>query len=439
MLAAPVIEFAERGGSHIAYQAAGDGPLEIMFVGGSFATSTAWEESAYAKPFRRLASFSRFVTYDQRGMGYSDPIDPAALPTLDDLVADLGAVIEAAGFTEPVLFGQHNGGAVAAAYAATHPVRSLVLCNTWARLSKADDYPIGFNEHILDDLAERYRRDWGQGRFVNFFARPRTELSARKFELASTSRNQAAGLFQMNRDYDIRALLSSIAVPTLVIHLRENFNIPPTFGEYVASAIPDAQFVLVPGTDQFFLRNYGDPVIDEVEQFVTGQRTVFADRVVITMLFTDIVDSTPMAAVLGNDRWSSTIDQHNDLVRQQIAAHGGDEVKCTGDGFLVAFDKPAPAIHCALAAMRSVNELGLELRAGVHLGEVTRMGNSDLSGLAVHFAQRLCAQAGPGEVLSSSAAVDGCDDAAITFEGKGSARLKGIPGKWEIFDAHLET
>jgi class 3 adenylate cyclase len=371
-------------------------------------------------------------------MGYSDPIDPAALPSFDELVADLGAVIEAAGFTDPVLFGMHNGGAVAAAYAATHPVRSLVMCNTWARLSKADDYPIGFNERILDELDERYRTEWGQGRFVNFFARPRPDLSPRKFELASTSRNQAAGLFQMNRDYDIRALLPSIAVPTMVIHLEDNFNIPPSFGEYMASAIPGAQFVLVPGTDQFFLRNYADPVIDEVEQFVTGQRTVFADRVELTMLFTDIVESTPMAAVLGNERWGATIDQHNELVRHQIVAHGGDEVKCTGDGFLVAFDQPASAIRCALDAMRAVNELGLELRAGVHVGEVTRMGKSDLSGLAVHFAQRLCAQAGGGEVLTSSAAVEGCDDDAITFESRGRVRLKGIPGKWDIFDAQLE-
>jgi class 3 adenylate cyclase len=193
---------------------------------------------------------------------------------------------------------------------------------------------------------------------------------------------------------------------------------------------------MLPGTDQMFLRNYADPVIDEVERFVTGTLTAFSDTMTTTMLFTDIVDSTPLAAKLGDEAWGTLIDEHNDRIRQQIALLGGDELKCTGDGFLVTFSDPGAAIRCALAAMASVDELGLELRAGVHVGEVTRMGRNDLSGLAVHFAQRLCATALAGQVLASAAAMDECADQDVLFEDLGMVSLKGIPGEWQIFDAH---
>ncbi|HVA09357.1 MAG TPA: adenylate/guanylate cyclase domain-containing protein [Acidimicrobiales bacterium] len=433
VLAAPSIEFAEHGDTHLAFQVTGENATEIVYVGGSFATTLAWEEPAYAKGLRRLASFSRLVTYDQRGMGYSDPLDQTAMPSLDDLVEDLAAVIAAAGVTEPVLFGSHNGGAVAVAYAVKYPVRRLVLCNTWARLSVDDDYPIGFSDQILDNLEERYRREWGQGRIVDWFATPRADVAPRRFELASTSRNQAVALFRINREYDIRPLLPLVRVPTLVIHLEDNLNVPRSFGRYIAESIPGARLVFVPGTDQMFLRNYAFPVIDEVERFVTGSLTLFADRMITTMLFTDIVDSTPRAATLGDTAWSTMIDDHNDRMRQEILAHGGDEVKCTGDGFLVAFDNPASAIRCARGAMQSVADLGLELRAGVHVGEVTRMGRSDVSGLAVHFAQRLCARAGGGQVLTSEAAMERCEGYGISFEDGGTTTLKGIPGEWHIF------
>jgi class 3 adenylate cyclase len=435
MLATPAIEFAERDGTHLAYQSAGEGPLEIVYLAGSFATSQAWEEPVYAKGLRRLASFSRLITYDQRGMGYSDPIDQLAMPTVEDLARDLATVIEAAGLTEPVLFGTHNGGAVAATYAASHPVPQMILCNTWARLARAEDYPIGFNDQILDSLEERYRSQWGQGRIANFYARPRVDVSLRRFELASTSRNQAVTLFRMNREYDVRHVLGSITAPTLVIHLEDNINVPPSFGQYVAERIAGARLALIPGTDQIFLRNYANPVIDEVERFVTGNLTLFTDRMTTTMLFTDIVDSTPLAASLGDADWSALINEHNDRVRRQILEYGGGELKCTGDGFLVTFDNPGPAIRCALGAMESVHDLGLELRAGVHVGEVTRMGKSDVSGLAVHFAQRLCAMAEGGQVLTSAEAMERCEGVEISFDDHGMTQLKGIPGEWQIFDA----
>jgi class 3 adenylate cyclase len=437
VLAAPAVQFARRGETHLAYQVVGSGPPDIVYVGGSFASTVGWDEAATSRGFRRLASFSRLVTYDQVGMGYSDPIDPSAVPIVDDLVADLEAVIAAAAVSEPVLFGCHNGAAVAAVYASRYPVGRLILCNGWARLGVAPDYPIGFGDELLDELDERYREDWGQGRITNYWSKPRPEVEARRLELNSTSRNQAVTLFRMNRDLDVRHVLPTITTPTLVIHLEDNVMIPQGFGRYLADAIPGARLALVPGRDQIFLRNYADPVIDVVEQFATGMRSVFVDRVTTAMLFTDIVDSTLMAATLGDVRWSELIDNHNARVRRHIKKTNGREVKCTGDGFLVAFEETEDAVRCARAAMESIAGLGLALRAGIHLGEVSHMGNQDLSGLAVHFAQRLCARAESGQVLVSETVRAACAGSGIDFEGRGKVELKGIPGEWEVFEARL--
>ncbi len=435
MLAPPRIEFAVRNGTHLAYQVEGQGPPDIVFVGGSMATTLGWDDPITAKGFRRLASFSRLVTYDQRGTGFSDRFDPSAAPTLDDLVDDLAMVIEAAGVRDPILFGTHNGGAVAAVYATAYPVRQLVLCNTWARLRAADDFPIGFSDRVLDHLEQRYQTEWGKGRIYNQFAPRRGDEPTGQAELASTSQNQLVAIFRINRSYDIRHLLETIGVPTLVIHLEDNANVPPAHGVFIANQIPGARLVLVPGSDHVFLRNYATPVIDEVERFVTGRLTAFSDRMVTTMLFTDIVDSTPLAAELGDEEWSTLIDEHNVRVRRQVVAQGGHALKSTGDGFLAAFDETPPAIRCALASMAAVEDLGLSLRAGVHVGEVARMDRSDLSGLAVHFAQRLCARARGGQVLVSAAVRDACTGSGIAFEDQGKAQLKGIPGEWEVFEA----
>jgi class 3 adenylate cyclase len=223
--------------------------------------------------------------------------------------------------------------------------------------------------------------------------------------------------------------------------MEDDVMIPPVFGEYIARSIPGARLVLLPGKDHLFLRTQATPVIDEVERFVTGDLSPFSDRVRTTVLFTDIVDSTPLAASLGDEDWSVLIDEHNDRVRSEVIAHGGHVVKGTGDGYLIAFDDPAAAIRCARAAMEVVRDLSLELRAGVHVGEVARMGNHDLSGLTVHFAQRLCARAAGGQVLASREVVDACSgvppepEAAIEFADQGMAELKGIPGEWEVFEA----
>ncbi len=437
MLTSPPVEFARREGLHLAYQQAGTGPFDLVFVAGAVAVSLRWEEPAPSRSLRRMASFSRLVTYDQQGMGYSDRMDLSSPPTIEDLVADLEAVVEAAGVRDPVLFGTHNGGAVAALYASRHEVRQLVLCNAWARLERSDDFSIGMPSQVLDGLAERYRSQWGAGAISNLYASERIVGSRGKVELASTNHNQIAHLFHLNRTYDIRAALPSITAPTLVIHLEDNQSILADHGRYLAESIPQAKLVLLPGTDHDFLQNFGLPVIDELERFVTGRVNPFPDRLRTTMLFTDIVGSTPHAASMGDERWTALIEDHNECMRQQIAAHGGHEVKHTGDGYLIAFDDTDAAVRCALAAMTAVADLGLELRAGVHVGEVVHMGNNDLAGIAVHFAQRVCGRAEGGQLLASADVRACCADPAIAFEDRGLATLKGIPGKWEIFEAHL--
>jgi class 3 adenylate cyclase len=437
MLQPPPIQFARNGQMELAFQVAGEGPQDLVYVAGAYSMTLQWQEHAYARGLRRLASFSRLVTYDQRGMGFSDPIDPVAPPSLDDLVQDLEEVIAAADVSDPVLFGVHNGGAVVAAYAARHPVRRLVVCNSWARLKQASDYPIGFSDEVMAHLEERYRENWGEGRISRYYAKYRPDLNQPQLELESTSRSQALALYYVNRDYDIRAVLPSITAPTLVVHLEDDVMVPPRFGRYIAEQIPGAKFALVPGHDHSFMRNNANEVIDVVELFVTGTRSVFVDRMTTTMLFTDIVDSTALASSLGDERWSALIDQHNERFRTRVLECGGFEVKGTGDGFLVAFEETNAAVRCALDAIESIAGLGLELRAGVHIGEVSRMGSRDLSGLAVHFAQRLCDRAESGQVLVSAAVRDECRGGAVHFEERGKAQLKGIPGEWEVFEARL--
>jgi class 3 adenylate cyclase len=399
--------------------------------------SLHWDNPRIAKVLRRLASFSRLVTYDQQGLGRSDPIDVANPPAFDELVADLETVMDAASVADPVLFGMNNGGAVAIEYSLRHPVRQLIVCNTWARLEEADDFPIGIDSSVLDEELQRHETDWGRGEISSQYVSGPDEFSAARYELDTTGRNQAATLFQMNRTYDIRDRLPAVTAPTLVIHTMNNRRVPKAHGEYVADAIPRSRLVLIPAADHFFLKNHGTEVVDEIEEFVTGRRTFFADQIRATVLFTDIVDSTLLAAAMGDHRWGSTMDAHNAVMERLVGSHLGEKCKHTGDGFLFLFADPSDAVRCALAAVDAVAPLGLEIRAGAHVGRVTRMDESDLSGLDVHFAQRVCGQAGPGQVLVSDGVPGECEGSGLTFEDRGRMSFKGFQGLWQLYEARL--
>ncbi len=434
-LAPPRLEFVVRNGKHLAFQRAGTGPPDLVYVAGSMAMSQAWQDAATARPLRRLANFSLLVTYDQLGMGRSDRMELAALPSIYDLADDLEAVIAAAGVTDPVLFGTHNGGAVAAIYASRHPVRQLVLCNTWARLERAPDFPIGFPKAVLDRTEERYRNEWAQGAIFNQFAPRHGQAPPVQAELDATSHDQLIGLFTINRTYDIRAVLPHISAPTLVVHLEDNYSIRPDQGKFLAETIPNARLVLLSGGDQLFLRNYADPVIDELERFVTGTLKPFSDSARHAMLFTDIKNSTSIAESIGDDSWGAKIGDHNELMRRLIHTHHGEECKHLGDGFLAAFDDTSDAIRFALAAMEAAPPLDLELRAGVHVGDVTRMDERDFSGVQVHLAQRISAAAEDGQVLVSVAARDECEGSGLMFEDRGARPSRASRARRKMYEA----
>jgi class 3 adenylate cyclase len=305
-------------------------------------------------------------------------------------------------------------------------------------LEEADDFSIGINRSVLDDELKRHETDWGRGEISSQYVSGPETASAR-YELDTTGRNQAATLFQMNRMYDIRHRLPAVTASTLVIHTRHNRRVPKAHGEYIAASIPGSRLVLIPAADHFFLKNYGTEVVDEVEEFLTGRRTIFADQIRAAILFTDIVDSTLIAGAMGDQRWATTMAEHNSVMERLVGGHLGEKCKHTGDGFLTLFEDPSDAVRCALAAIAAVAPLGLEIRAGVHVGQVTRMDESDLSGLDVHFARRFCERAGPGQVLVSDSVRDECDGSGLAFEDRGRAPMKGFQGDWKLYEARLRN
>ena len=284
----------------------------------------------------------------------------------------------------------------------------------------------------------RHETDWGRGEISSQYVSRRGDPSTGRYELDTTGRNQAATLFHMNRTYDIRHLLPAVTAPTLVIHTEDNRSVPAAHAEYIAASIPDARLVLIPGSDHFFLKNCGTEVVDEVEELTTGRRTIFTDRIRATMLFTDIVGSTALAASIGDEEWDRKIGEHNELLRRLVVLNGGEECKHTGDGFFFVFEDTPDAVRFALAAVTAVEPLGLELCAGAHVGDVTRMDESDLSGVAVHLARRLCERAEGGHVLVSEDVRRLCKGSGLVFEGRGRASFKGFQDRWQTYEVLTE-
>jgi len=436
----PETRYARTPEGAIAYQVLGAGPPDLLFIqnwGSNI--EVMWEEPALARYFERLASFARVIVFDKRGTGISDPVPLERLPTLERWMDDARVVLDAVGSEQAVVIGDTEGGPMAMLLAAAHPERvaGLVLINSFARLARAPDYRIGLPEWVRERLIEGWRIEWGTGNILDLTAPsladdPHQRRWFGRYQRLSMAPQQAELAYRWVLGVDVSSVLPSIQAPTLIVQRLDNRYYRAVYGRYLAEHIPDARLVELPGADTYPFHADAEPVLAEVETFLTGVRpSPPTSRVLATVLFTDIVDSTGHAARLGDERWSVLRAAHNDLVRGRLAHHGGREIQTTGDGFLATFDGPGRALRCAVDIVARVPEVGLAVRAGVHTGEIELDGD-DISGIAVHIAARVLSAASPSTVWVTGTVRELVIGSGIEFVPRGEHALKGVPGRWTL-------
>jgi pimeloyl-ACP methyl ester carboxylesterase len=440
----PRTEYVRGPEGHVAYQVLGEGPRDIVFVPDHPNNiEIMWEEPALARFLERLATMGRLICFDKRGTGISDPVPLGAIPTIERWMDDITTVIDAVGSQRVVVFGHGDGGPIAMLFAATYPERtaSLVLGDTFARMRRAADYPEGLSEADAETKAARLYEFWGRDDRrarprARYYADPSFTASRARFERLSLSPGAIRTMYPVcDLDVDVRSVLGSIRAPTLVFHRRDNEWIPSAFGRYLAEHIAEAKFVEIDGSEHFYYHGDVDRILSAVNELVTGKHeTLEDDRVLATVLFTDIVGSTEKVSLLGDRTWRDLLARHHAAVRRQIALFRGREIATAGDGFLAVFDGPARGVRCGLAVRDAVRPLGLEVRAGLHTGECERIGEN-VGGIAVHIGARIAAEARPGEVLVSSTVKDLVVGSGLSFEDRGNRVLKGVDGEWRLFAA----
>jgi pimeloyl-ACP methyl ester carboxylesterase len=443
-MSTPPTRYARSGDASIAYQVVGDGPIDLVLVLG-FAThlELQWESPPLARFFERISSFSRMIVFDKRGTGLSDPVTD--VPTLEERIDDVRAVMDAAGSERAALLGISEGGPMSVLFAATHPERvtALVLYGAMGRTTEAPDYPWASPAEALREAAAEFiAPSWGQDAqgTVELFAPsllhdPETLAFTARMERSAASPAMVQRIFEMFLDIDVRAVLPTIHVPALVLHRRGDRVVSRHAGRELAAQIPGARYVELAGIDHVPWAGDAEAVLGEVEEFLTGSRSVpEPDRVLATVMFTDMVGSTQRAVELGDARWRELLSAHQAAVRRELARFRGREVKTLGDGSLATFDGPARAIRCGGAIAQAARSAGLEVRIGLHSGEVELM-DGDVGGIAVHIAARIGALAAAGEVLVSSTVKDLVAGAGISFVDRGARQLKGISDEWRVFAA----
>jgi pimeloyl-ACP methyl ester carboxylesterase len=436
--ARPETRYAKSGDLNIAYQVAGDGPLDLIYVPGWISNvELNWEEPALAHVLDRLASFSRLILFDKRGTGLSDPVPLDQLPTLEERMDDVRAVLDAVDCSQAAVFGFSEGGLMSVLFAATYPerIRALVLYGVFAKRIWSPDYPWAPKPDERAQEIEHLERNWSERMDLDQLVP--SEDDAFKERLAtyfrrSVSPGAGAALMRMNTQLDVREVLPAIQAPTLVLHRTGDRDAKVEEGRWIASRIPGAKFVELPGDAHTLWAGDPDEVVDEIEEFLTGaRRGPEPDRVLASVLFTDIVGSTEQASKLGDRRWRELLERHHALVRRQLERYQGRELDTAGDGFFATFDGPARAIRAAQAVVVGVRGLGLEVRAGVHTGEC-ELHEGKVTGIAVSAGARVAGAAGAGEVLVSQTVKDLVAGSGIVFQDRGERELKGV-GAWRLY------
>lgn len=419
----------------------GEGPLDLLWIAGFVSNvELAWEEPLLARYFNRLARFSRLILFDKRGTGLSDRVPRSELPSLEERMDDVLAVLEAAGSERAAVMGHSEGGNLAVLYAATHPDRvdALVTSGIFAKRRWSPDYPWAETpeqrERYIADLETRWGRDSDIERIAPSAARdPAFAKRLATYFRQSASPGDAAALLRMNTEIDIRAVLPTISVPTLVLHRTGDLDANIEEGRWIASQIPGAKLVELPGNDHLPWVGDQDSVLDEVERFLTGRLApAEPDRVLATILVTDIVGSTERASELGDRAWAELLDRHHTIVREQLEAFRGEEVDTAGDGFLATFDGPGRAIRAAVAIRDGLRESGIPVRCGLHTGEAERLGGK-VAGIAVHLAARIADTAESGEILVSDTVRSLVAGSGIEFADRRSVSLRGVPEQQHLF------
>jgi class 3 adenylate cyclase len=433
--------YARSGDVSIAYQVVGDGPFDLVYVPGFVSNiELMWEEPGLARFLERLASFSRLILFDKRGTGLSDPVPNDGLPTLEERMDDVRAVMDAVGSKRAALLGHSEGGNMCVLFSATHPERTtaLLLVGSYAKRIRSEDYPWAPTVEERAREIEETEATWGSPEAFRALAPskendPDFQRWIGRYLRQSASPKAAAALLRMNTQIDVRNVLPTIGVPTLLLYRTHDADVHVDEGRYIAERIPGSTFVELPGADHLMWTGDADALLDEVEGFLTGvRRGPDPDRVLATVLFTDVVGSTETATRVGDRAWRSLLERHHQVVRRALARWRGREIDTAGDGFLATFDGPARAIRCAVAASEGIRDLGLQIRAGLHTGEVEIAGG-DVRGIAVHIGSRVAGLAGPGEVLVSRTVADLVAGSGIVFAERGEHELKGVSGTWLVY------
>jgi pimeloyl-ACP methyl ester carboxylesterase len=435
----PETRYAKSGDVNIAYQVVGDGPRDLVLVPGWISNiEVLWEEPSTSRFLTRLASFSRLILFDKRGTGLSDRV--ADMPGLEVRMDDVRAVMDTVGSERAALFGYSEGGAMCALFAATYPQRTsaLIMAGAYARRRWASDYPWGVADSQFNGFLDDIGREWGspygiEARMPSMAQDARIRQWWGRYARMSASPSAAATLQRMNGEIDVRGVLSAIQTPTLILHSVNDQVVSIEAGRDLARRVPGAKLVELHGIDHVPYGCDAELIVDEVQEFITGVRQhAEPDRVLATVLFTDIVSATEKAASMGDRRWHDLLDSHHALVRRELVRFRGQEIDTAGDGFLAAFDGPARAIRCACAIADGVHMLGIEVRAVLHTGECEVMGEK-LAGISVHIGARVAALAKPGEVLVSSTVRDLVAGSGLSFQDRGIHGLKGVPSEWRLF------